>query len=74
VIKNVGEHELTILLAEQGRVVLREGDQVALEIDDRGAFTRAAKIYGSKKVRRRLVRQLRRGERRLRRMLRGGAS
>jgi len=64
---NIGDHGLTILLTAQGRVVLRESDQVALETDHRGAFTRVTRIYGPKKVRRRLVRQLRRGERRLRR-------
>ena len=72
--QNIGKHALTILLTAQGRVVLRESDQVSLETDHRGAFTRVTKIYGAKKVRRRLIRQLRRGERRVRRQMFGDAA
>lgn len=65
---NGGDGTLTVLLQEQGRVVLRAGDCVSLEQNERGQFTRA-KVHGAKKARRRLVRQLRRGERRIARAI-----
>ncbi len=64
-LENISVHRLTLLLREQERVVLREGDRVSLVQDHHGTFLRVSKIHGPKRVRRRLVRQLRRGERRV---------
>lgn len=60
---NTGELSLTVLLTEQGRVVMRKGDRIDIVSDERGQFARVLRIDGPKKIRRRIVRQLRRGER-----------